>query len=49
MKILQVCPGYFPAFGGLEQHVRNELCSRRFLSTSSSILHRIKEMGELRR
>ena len=23
MKILQVCPGYFPALGGLEQHVRN--------------------------
>jgi len=23
MKILQVCPAYFPAIGGLEQHVRN--------------------------
>lgn len=23
MKILQVCPGYFPAVGGVEQHVRN--------------------------
>jgi len=23
MRILQVCPGYFPAIGGVEQHVRN--------------------------
>lgn len=23
MKILQVCPGYFPAIGGVEEHVRN--------------------------
>jgi glycosyltransferase involved in cell wall biosynthesis len=23
MKILQVCPGYFPGIGGVEQHVRN--------------------------
>lgn len=23
MKILQVCPKYFPSIGGVEQHVRN--------------------------
>jgi len=23
MKILQVSPGYFPAVGGVEEHVRN--------------------------
>lgn len=23
MKILQVCPGYFPSIGGVEEHVRN--------------------------
>ena len=23
MKILQVCPKYYPSIGGVEQHVRN--------------------------
>jgi hypothetical protein len=81
MQILQVCPGYYPVMGRVEQHVRNcggpfimlplttpgmtshgnmktseigwpqrnELRTRRFLSTNSIILHKIKEMGELRR
>lgn len=27
MKILQVCPKYYPSIGGVEEHVRN-ICGR---------------------
>jgi len=52
MKILQVCPKYFPSFGGVEQHVKNisERLARKyevtvFTTDSSGKLPREEEIN----